>query len=69
MFELIERTGESRIAPARYATLREAADALAKRADELRGGSGVMTVTEVLPRFVVALHEQGITVTCLRRCA
>ena len=69
MFELIEKTGETRVTPARFATFEEGASALTRRAAELRRAYGAGTVTAVLPRFVVALHDQGITVSCLRRCA
>ncbi len=69
MFELIEKTGDARAIPTRYATLADAAAALTARAAELRAAHRASTVTEVLPRFVVALHDQGITVACLRRCA
>ncbi len=69
MFELIEKTGDARAVPARYDTLAEAAAALTTRAAELRAAYRASIVTEVLPRFVVALHDQGITVACLRRCA
>lgn len=69
MFELIEKTGDTRVAPAVFETFEEGASALTRRAAELRQAYGDGTVTAVLPRFVVALHEQGITVSCLRRCA
>ncbi len=69
MFELIERTGEARAIPAQYDTYAEAAAALARRADELRTTYRASTVTEALPRFVAVLHDRGITVACLRRCA
>ena len=69
MFELIEKTGESRLTPAIFATFEEGASALTRRAAELRRAYGDATVTAVLPRFVVALHDQGITVSCLRPCA
>ena len=69
MFELIEKTGETRVTPAIYETFEEGATALTRRAAELRRTFGEGTVTAVLPRFVVALHDQGITVSCLRRSA
>ena len=69
MFELIERTGEARTHPTRYATYAEATAALKERAGELRATHRAATVTEALPRFVAVLHDQGITVACLRRCA
>ncbi len=69
MFELIEQTGETRVRPAMFQTFEEGASALTRRAAELRRAYGDATVTAVLPRFVVALHDQGITVSCLRRCA
>ncbi len=69
MFELVEKTGETRATPTVYATFEEGASALTRRATELRRVYGDGTVTAVLPRFVVALHDQGITVSCLRRCA
>ncbi len=47
----------------------EATAALARRAAELRTAYRATTVTDALPRFVAVLHEGGITVTCLRRCA
>ena len=69
MFELIERTGDARAVPARYETYADATAALARRAAELRTTYRAPVVTEALPRFVAVLHEGGITVTCLRRCA
>ena len=69
MFELIERTGDARARPTRYATYTEATAALTRRATELRTTYRASTVTEALPRFVAVLHDQGITVACLRRCA
>lgn len=69
MFELIEKTGESRATPTTFRTFEEGASALTMRAAELRRTYGSGTVTAVLPRFVVALHDQGITVSCLRRSA
>jgi len=69
MFELIERTGETRATPATFQTFEEGASALGRRAAELRRAYGDATVTAVLPRFVVALHDQGITVSCLRKSA
>ena len=69
MFELIERTGETRATPATFETFEEGANALTRRAAELRRAYGAETVTAVLPRFVVVLHDEGITVSCLRRCA
>ncbi len=69
MFELIEKTGETRATPATFQTFEEGATALTRRAAELSQAYGAETVRAVLPRFVVALHDQGITVSCLRRCA
>jgi len=69
MFELIERTGDTRAIPARYETYPDAAAALSRRAGELRRDYRASMVTEVLPRFVAVLHDQGITVACLRPCA
>ncbi len=69
MFELIERTGDARAIPARYPTYAEATAALARRAGELRTTYRASVVTEAPPRFVAVLHDQGITVACLRRCA
>ena len=69
MFELIEKTGEARATPATFETFEDGASALTRRAAELQRVYGDATVTAVLPRFVVALHDQGITVSCLRRCA
>ena len=69
MFELIEKTGDARPLPTRYVTYAEATAALTRRAGELRATYRTSTVTEALPRFVAVLHDQGITVACLRRCA
>ena len=69
MFELIERTGDARAIPARYQTYAEAAAALTRRAAELRTTYRASTITEVHPRFVAVLHDEGITVACLRPCA
>jgi hypothetical protein len=69
MFELIERTGDARAIPTRYATHAEATAALRRRVGELRTTYRASTVTEALPRFVAVLHDHGITVACLRRCA
>lgn len=69
MFELIEKTGETRATPTTFQTFEEGTSALTRRAAELRRAYGAETVRAVLPRFVVALHDQGITVSCLRRCA
>ncbi len=69
MFELIERTGDARTIATRYATQAEATAALHRRAGELRTTYRASTVTEALPRFVAMLHDQGITVACLRPCA
>lgn len=69
MFELIERTGDARAIPVRYDTYAEATAALARRASELRAMHRSRDVTEALPRFVAVLHDQGITVACLRPVA
>jgi hypothetical protein len=69
MFELIERTGGARAIPARYDTYAEATAALTRRAGELRTAYRATAITEALPRFVAVLHDQGITVACLRPCA
>jgi hypothetical protein len=69
MFELIERTGDARTIPAQYATYAEATAALNRRAGELCASHRAATVTAALPRFVAVLHDQGITVACLRPCA
>ena len=59
VFELIERTGDARAIPARYPTYAEATAALARWAGELC----------TTYRATAILHDQGITVACLRRCA
>jgi hypothetical protein len=69
MFEMVERAGEVRTVRRRYDTLGEATAALASRAAELRGAPDTSVITDGPARFVVALHDHGITVACLRRGA